>query len=94
MLCSVLTVTRLFAENGEETEISFGFILADASVTVTNMKYYDADGTLLYDQNDCYEPIGTEPVVSSVQAVVADTRERPSMLPGTAENRLTGTEDM
>ncbi len=65
----------LFAENGEETEISFGFILADASVTVTNMKYYDADGTLLYDQNDCYEPIGTEPVVSSVQAVVADTRD-------------------
>ena len=65
----------LFAENGEDTEISFGFILADASVTVTNMKYYDADGTLLYDQNDCYEPIGTKPVVSFVQAAVAETRD-------------------
>ena len=65
----------LFAENGENTEISFGFILADASVTVTNMKYYDIDGTLLYDQNDCYNPIGTKPVVSSVQAAVADTRD-------------------
>ena len=65
----------LFAEGVENAEISFGFILAGASVTVTNMKYYGADGGLLYDQNDCYEAIGTAPVVNSVQAEIADTRD-------------------
>ena len=38
-------------EDMENAEISFGFILADAVATVTNMKYYAADGTVLYDQN-------------------------------------------
>ena len=65
----------LFAEGVENAEISFGFILAGASVTVTNMKYYGEDGSLLYDQNDCYEAIGTAPVVNFVQAVTADTRD-------------------
>lgn len=65
----------LFAGGAADAEISFGFILADAEVTVTNMKYYDADGDLLYDQNDCYEPIGDKPVVTSVQATAADTRD-------------------
>lgn len=63
----------LFAD--ENAEISFGFILADASVTVTNMKYYSADGTLLYDQNDCYEPLGEAPVVTGVSASGAPTRD-------------------
>ena len=64
-----------FAEGMEDDEISFGFILAGASVTVTNMKYYDKNDNLLYDQNNCYEAIGTAPVVNSVQAVTADTRD-------------------
>lgn len=65
----------LFSGGVKNAEISFGFILANASVTVTNMKYCDADGDLLYDQNACYEPIGEEPVVTSVQANIADTRD-------------------
>ena len=65
----------LFGGNVENAELSFGFILADASVTVTNMKYYNADGHLLYDQNDCYEAIGTAPVVTAVRASSADTRD-------------------
>lgn len=65
----------LFNGDVAGAEISFGFILANASVTVTNMKYCDADGDLLYDQNACYEPIGEEPVVTSVQANIADTRD-------------------
>lgn len=65
----------LFGGNVENAELSFGFILADASVTVTNMKYYNADGNLLYDQNDCYEAIGTAPVVTAVRASSADTRD-------------------
>lgn len=65
----------LFSGGVKNAEISFGFILANASVTVTNMKYCDADGDLLYDQNACYEPIGEVPVVTSVQANIADTRD-------------------
>ena len=65
----------IFDGGVEDTELSFGFLLADATVTVTNMKYYNADGDLLYDQNDCYAPIGTAPVVNSVQADAADTRD-------------------
>lgn len=65
----------LFGGNVENAELSFGFILADASVTVTNMKYYNADDKLLYDQNDCYEAIGTAPVVTAVRASSADTRD-------------------
>lgn len=65
----------LFNKDVAGAEISFGFILANASVTVTNMKYCDADGDLLYDQNACYEPIGEVPVVTSVQANIADTRD-------------------
>lgn len=55
--------------------LSFGFILANAEVTVTNMKYYDTDGTLLYDQNACYEAVGTAPVVNAVHAEISDTRD-------------------
>lgn len=65
----------LFAQDAEKAEISFGFILVDASVTIRNMKYYAEDGSLLYDQNDCYEPVGVKPVVSSVQAAAAETRD-------------------
>lgn len=65
----------LFDGNIENAEISFGFILADAEATVTNMKYYDENGNILYDQNDCYAAIGEAPVVTSVQASVADTRD-------------------
>ena len=62
----------LVSNNGE---ISFGFILADASVTVTNMKYYSAKNEVLYDQNDCYEPIGDVPQASNVRAVPVSTRD-------------------
>lgn len=37
---------------------SLGFAVANAAATVTNMVYTAEDGTVLYDQNDCYEPIG------------------------------------
>ena len=62
----------LVSGNGE---VSFGFILANASVTVTNMKYYDANEDLLYDQNDCYQAIGTAPQASNVRAVPVSTRD-------------------
>lgn len=75
----------LFNKDVAGAEISFGFILANASVTVTNMKYCDADGALLYDQNACYEPIGEVPVVTSVQANIADTRDAINVTWGSKE---------
>lgn len=38
----------IFDGGVEDTELSFGFLLADATVTVTNMKYYNADGDGCY----------------------------------------------
>ena len=58
-----------------EGEVSFGLILADASVTVTNMKYYSEEGQTLYDQNDCYSAIGTAPVITAAYADIAETRD-------------------
>lgn len=65
----------LFSSGVANANISFGFIVANATVTVTNMKYYDADGDLLYDQNDCYDPVGTAPVITAVRASSAPTRD-------------------
>ena len=39
------------------------------------MKYYGSSGELLYDQNDCYEAVGTTPVVAEVKAEAAKSRE-------------------
>ena len=75
----------LFSGGVKNAEISFGFILANASVTVTNMKYYHANGAVLYDQNDCYKPIGEVPVVTSVQANIADTRDAINVTWGSKE---------
>ncbi|MBQ4284315.1 MAG: hypothetical protein IJB96_10365, partial [Lachnospira sp.] len=65
----------LFLENGKDAEVSFGFMVSNATATVTNMKYYDSEGNVLYSQNDCYAPIGTAPIASGINAEVADTRD-------------------
>ncbi len=65
----------LFKEQGINTPVSFGFAIAGSSAIVTNMKYYNAAGTLVYDQNDCYDPVGTAPIVAGVAAQAATTRE-------------------
>ncbi len=65
----------LFKDNGIDTEVSYGFVVANANATVTNMKYYKADGTCVYSQNDCYAPYGTAPVVSGVTAEADERRE-------------------
>ncbi|MDO5402420.1 MAG: pectinesterase family protein, partial [Eubacteriales bacterium] len=65
---------RLFA-NGENTSVSYGFILSNATATITNMKYTAADGSVLYDQNACYDAAGTAPVVEKVTATSAATRD-------------------
>lgn len=72
--------TRNFTQgklSESETRVYFGFALSAVSATVTNMKYTAEDGTVLYDQNSCYYPMGSTPVAASgsVAALAADSRE-------------------
>ena len=66
---------KLFDSNGSSTEVYYGFAIANITATVTNMKYYDADGNILFDQNEYYNPIGSAPVVKSVSATADESRE-------------------
>lgn len=66
---------KLFAANGSSTEVYYGFAIANATATVTNMKYYDANGNILFDQNEYYLPIGEAPVAKTVSAVADESRE-------------------
>ena len=65
----------LFKKNGKNTAVSYGFVLAGVKAVVKNMTYTSADGKVLYDQNDCYQAAGVAPVVKSVKAKAAATRD-------------------
>lgn len=56
--------------------LRFGILFNNVMATVTNMKYYDAAGNLLYDQNKYYLPLGTAPVVTGVTATAAEDRTK------------------
>lgn len=56
--------------------LMYGLILNNVTATVTNMVYTAADGSVLYDQNTYYDPMGTAPVISSVSAVPAADRTK------------------
>lgn len=56
--------------------LMYGFILNNVTATVTNMVYTAADGSVLYDQNTYYDPMGTAPVINSVSAVPAADRTK------------------
>lgn len=65
----------LLSADGAGANLYYGIAMANATAVITNMKYYAADGTLLYDQNNCYAPEGTAPVATSVTAVASATRD-------------------
>ena len=65
----------LFNADKKNTAVSYGFVLAGVKATIQNMKYTAADGTVLYDQNNCYKAEGTAPVVKEVTAKAASTRD-------------------
>ncbi len=69
------TKNLLFKADGKNTSVSYGFVLAGVKVTVKNMKYEAQDGTVLYDQNNCYKAEGIAPVVKEVKAQPAATRD-------------------
>ncbi len=65
----------LFNSDGSDTEVYYGLVAAGVTATVTNLTYYDADGNVLFDQNEYYLPLGEAPEVTSVTAVGDDSRE-------------------
>lgn len=65
----------LFQKNGKATPVSYGFIVSNATVTITNMLYTNAKNEVRYDQNDCYTAAGTAPKVTSVNAAAAADRQ-------------------
>ena len=65
----------LFNADKKNTAVSYGFVLAGVKATIQNMKYIAQDGTVLYDQNKCYNAVGTAPVVKEVTAKAAYTRD-------------------
>lgn len=71
----VYNKNELFKTNGKNTAVSYGFVLAGVKATIQNMKYIAEDGTVLYDQNECYKAEGTAPVVKEVTAKAASTRD-------------------
>ncbi len=63
-----------FTREVETESVSYGLLFAGADAQVTNMKYYGEDGTLLYDQNDAYSPVGVKPVITDVEASATSDR--------------------
>ena len=67
--------TMLLQTDRENTAVSYGFVFAGVKAVIQNMKYTAEDGACLYDQNACYYAQGTAPVVESVTAQQAETRD-------------------
>lgn len=57
-------------------EVYYGLMAANRDVTITNMVYTAADGTVLYDQNAYYDPVGEVPAAETVTAVAASDRTK------------------
>lgn len=68
------SVTKSF--RNPEGEVWYGLMVANLDAVVKNMVYTAADGTVLYDQNKYYDPVGDVPVVSGVTAVAAADRTK------------------
>lgn len=54
----------------EGNSVRFGFAFANVNGVISNLTYTDESGNVLYKQTDCYEAIGTAPVVNEVKAPI------------------------
>lgn len=57
-------------------DVWYGLMVSNRDVVVKNMVYTAEDGTVLFDQNKYYDPVGDVPVVSAVTAVAAEDRTK------------------
>lgn len=65
----------------------YGLMAANLDAVVKNMVYTAADGAVLYDQNQYYDPVGEVPAVSAATAVAAADRTKITVT-WTAEDAL------
>lgn len=64
----------------EDANVKFGLALANVSGTITNLIYTEADGNVLYDQNDCYDAVGDAPIATEVDdLLLSDDRTKISV---------------
>ncbi len=55
--------------------VMYGIAITAADVEITNLKLIDADGYIIYDQNDYYKAVGVAPIVTAItKAEVAADR--------------------
>ena len=66
----------IYGNWSKDDEVQYGLILAGVQATITNMIYKDADGKVLYDQNVYYDPMGTAPSITAVNAKAAADRTK------------------
>lgn len=66
--------TKSFLNPGGD--VWYGLMVSNRDVVVKNMVYTAEDGTVLYDQNKYYDPVGEVPVVGAVTAVAAEDRTK------------------
>ena len=56
--------------------VHYGVMVSKRTATITNMIYTSPSGEVLYDQNAYYDPLGSAPVVSQVEASAAADRTK------------------
>ena len=64
------TDAELLKANGADTNVRFGFAFSNVNATITNLTFKDNNNNVLYDQTDCYDAIGTPPIITNVEAPV------------------------
>ena len=55
--------------DGQDTKVRYGFGFSNVDAVITNLLYQDEAGNVLYDQNSCYDAIGTAPAVDEIDSV-------------------------
>lgn len=72
---TTITYTKTALMDNLDASIRFGIAFSNVDAIITNLKLEDLSGTVLYDQNDVYDAVGSAPVVTAVsQPVVSEDR--------------------
>ncbi|WP_438448904.1 pectinesterase family protein [Gorillibacterium sp. sgz5001074] len=68
-----LVSSKIYLISNTAASVRYGFAFANVDAMITNLVFKDAAGNVLYDQKAAYNPVGTAPAVTSVEAPVLST---------------------
>ncbi len=69
-------LANAYEKLGAGKSVQYGIAISAADVEITNLKLIDADGYIIYDQNDYYKAVGVAPIVTAItKAEVAADRK-------------------